>query len=131
MLLLNCDGSDAVIRTLKRRCLIREYDFNRVRQEAVPLIYDTAEFVPLSREQMEKEKIWAELQGRSQPWLYLGRNVKEILYGMKDWLYDERYQFWKKYWDDDQYLIIQARSNTPASRLGWGVFERTYDTKQQ
>lgn len=129
MLCLNLDGSNAVIRTLKRRVLIREYDYVRMVKRAVPLHYDTASFESITRESIEKEKIWNELKGRStNMWLYYNRNINQILDGMKDWTYNPQYIRWKKLWNEQGVLCVQSRSNHPPSELGWATFTVDYDT---
>ena len=47
------------VRTLRRKVIIREYDFERVKREAfaptgIHTLYDRAEFVPLNQEAIEK-----------------------------------------------------------------------------
>jgi hypothetical protein len=46
------------------------------------------------------------------------------LYNVRDHLYDIRYYNWKVTFDEEGYLCVQARKNTPLSRIGWGVFEK-------
>lgn len=131
MLCLNSNGSNAVVRTLRRRVLIRRYDYDRLYRQAVPRHYDAATFEPVTQDLIEKEIVWNELQGRSSIWLYYGRDVKQILYGMKDYTYNPKYLMWKKSWNQDGVLCIQSRSDYPPNELGWATFTAEYDTDSQ
>jgi len=47
-----------------------------------------------------------------------------MLYQLRDYLYDKRYYDWRVSIDDQGFICVQARKNTPKTRLGWGVFEK-------
>jgi hypothetical protein len=121
-------------RTLRRQVIIREYDFKRVRDEAFAVVmgegtlYDRAEFTPLNQENLEKLKVIEILKGKKSTALItadLDLKMPAMLVSqLKDYLYDDRYYNWHVTVDDDGYLCVQARKNTPKSRLGWGVFEK-------
>jgi hypothetical protein len=121
-------------RTLRRQVIIREYDFNRVRDEAFAVVmgegtlYDRAEFTPLNQENLEKLKVIEILKGKKSTALItadLDLKMPAMLVSqLKDYLYDDRYYHWHVTIDNDGYLCVQARKNTPKSRLGWGVFEK-------
>ena len=121
-------------RTLRRQVIIREYDFNRVRDEAFTVVmgegklYDRAEFTPLNQENLEKLKVIEILRGKkSTPLIKADLDLKMpavLVSQLKDYLYDDRYYHWNVTIDNDGYLCVQARKNTPKSRLGWGVFEK-------
>ena len=121
-------------RTLRRQVIIREYDFKRVRDEAFAVVmgegtlYDRAEFTPLNQENLEKLKVIEILKGKKSTALItadLDLKMPAMLVSqLKDYLYDDRYYHWHVTIDDDGYLCVQARKNTPKSRLGWGVFEK-------
>jgi hypothetical protein len=120
-------------RTLRRRIIIREYDFNRVRDEAFSVImgegalYDRAEFTPLNEDNLEKLKLVELLKGKNSILANSNLNLEIpalTLYQLKEYLYSEKYCNWKVTIDNDGYLCVQARKNTPKSRIGWGVFEK-------
>jgi hypothetical protein len=121
-------------RTLRRQVIIREYDFKRVRDEAFAVVmgegtlYDRAEFTPLNQENLEKLKVIEILKGKKSTALItadLDLKMPAMLVSqLKDYLYDDRYYNWHVTIDHDGYLCVQARKNTPKSRLGWGVFEK-------
>jgi hypothetical protein len=118
-------------RLLRRRVIIREYDFNKVRDQALfPVsssIYDRAEFVPLNKDNLEKIKLAEILRGKTGFLTELNTDLKNpalLLYNLKDYLYNPRYFEWNVDIDEDGFICVQARKNTPRSRIGWGVFEK-------
>ena len=57
------------MKVLRRRCVIREYDFKKVRGEALSTcygyaLYDRAEFIPLSKDNMQQEYLMSVLKGK-------------------------------------------------------------------
>jgi hypothetical protein len=124
------------IRTLRRKVIIREYDFERVREQAfAPLammgstetLYDRAEFTPLNQENLEKLKVLEILRGKKTKLsdIELDLDMPSLLIAqLRDYLYDQRYYHWTVTCDKEGYLCVQARKNTPKTRLGWAVFEK-------
>lgn len=121
------------IRTLRRRVIIREYDYRRVCSEIKNQnnyhseLYDRYEFTPLSAEVLEKLKLYELLRGHDSVLTKINptlANPSLLLYKLKDLLYDQRYVHWKVSVDEDGFLCIQSRKNTPNTRLGWAVFEK-------
>jgi len=122
------------LRTLRRKVIIREYDFNKVAQEATGVhhdgqsLYDRVSFLPLNEENLEKLKVVEILQGKEHTVLLKSdwnNNVPAMmLYQLRDYLYDKRYYDWRVTIDDQGFICVQARKNTPKTRLGWGVFEK-------
>jgi hypothetical protein len=113
-------------RTLKRRIIIREYDFTVMQAQALEL-YDRTYWTPLDYDTLEELKLMEILKGKSGPLTELANDFKQprrIVYQLRDYLYDDRYYKWQVELDDDGYLCVQARKNTPKTRLGWGVFEK-------
>jgi hypothetical protein len=118
------------MKKIRRRVLIRESDYCKIVTNAVGgiifdgmMLYTHSEFEPLTQIKIEQEETWAILQNRRHVWQYASRGVKNIFFGMKDYLYNPRYADWQSFWDDEGYLCVQARSNTPVSRVGWATFE--------
>lgn len=119
-------------RTLKRRVIIREYDFEKVKAQAfAPIgfmvdvkLYDRAEFIPLKLDEMEQLHLVNILKGKD---IHMYENLtfpSVLLFKLKDYLYDEKYIDWNPEYDADGYVWVQARKNTPRTRLGWGIFEK-------
>ncbi len=116
-------------RTLRRKVIIREYDFRKVYDEALNTsLYDRASFTPLNQEALEKLKVLEILQGKKHTPIieanWEDRYPSRLLRELKDYLYDGRYYVWKVSQDEEGYLCVQSRNNTPKTRLGWAVFEK-------
>ena len=126
-------------RTLRRKVIIREYDFHKVKEDALSVgfatqyvLYDRAEFVPLNQETLEKLKLVEILKGKktalSQSTLHL-KNPALLLFDLRDYLYNPKYIDWQVSIDEDGYLCVQSRKNTPKTRIGWGVFEKDLESR--
>jgi hypothetical protein len=123
-------------RTLRRRVIIREYDFEKVKNQAIGVnyyfnvgnsLYDRAEFIPLNQDTLEKLKLTELLKGKTGPLTEVRTNMKNpalLLYNLKDYLYDQKYFEWNVDLDDEGYICVQARKNTPRTRIGWAIFEK-------
>jgi hypothetical protein len=124
------------VRTLRRKVIIREYDFNKVRDQAfAPLacmgiidsLYDRAEFTPINQDNLEKLKLLEILKSKTSKLSEVELDLKRpaiLVAQLRDYLYSDRYYQWSVTVDDDGYICVQARKNTPKSRLGWAVFEK-------
>ena len=122
------------LRTLKRKVIIREYDFKKVADQATGhhfdgmALYDRVTFIPLDQEGLEKVKVLEILQGKQDTPLIKSEwndNVPAmLLFHLRDYLYDKRYYDWKVTIDDQGFIRVQARKNTPKSRIGYGIFEK-------
>ena len=117
------------VRTLRRKVLIREYDYKRVERDSLMdrdygTLYDRASFTPVTFNDIEKHQIVELLKGKMDTtWRDLEQPAL-ALYHVKDSLYDPRYYDWRVTFDDEGYLCVQSRKNTPLSRIGWGIFEK-------
>ena len=118
------------MKQIRRRVLIREMDYRRMITNAYGgviydgmMLYNRSEFEPLTKTRIEQEEAWAVLSDKRHVWQYASRGINHIFTGMKDYLYNPRYEMWAKSWDGDGYLCVQARVNTPRSRVGWATFE--------
>ena len=121
------------LRTLRRKVIIREYDYKKIEEQALGLhfdgmaLYDRVSFLPLSQGNLEQIKMIEILKGKENPlsaarWNFSMPGV--LLYDLRDYLYSDKYYNWKASIDEEGYLCVQARKNTPKSRIGWGVFEK-------
>lgn len=126
------------VRTLKRKVIIREYDFKKVRDQAfaplsmgmLELLYDRAEFKPLKRDDLEKENLIRVIKTPDKSNPFKPTEVPALfLFNIKDYLYNEKYIDWNAEYDEDGYIWVQARKNTPRSRLGWGIFEKDLECR--
>ena len=116
-------------RTLKRKVIIRETDYAKVKHRAfmpigVDVLYDRAEWRPLTREDIERDMIMRGLKGEQMPrggsWLI----PEDYLLYNQDSLYNTKYSRWNPDYDEDGYMTVQPRKNLPRARLGWAFFEK-------
>lgn len=121
-------------RTLRRRVIIRETDFEKVRRRAflpigVDVLYDRAEWRPITREEIERDMIIRGLKGEEMPrggsWLI----PEDYLLYNQDRLYNDRYTAWAACYDRDGFMTVQAKKNLPVVRLGWAVFEKDLESR--
>lgn len=120
------------LRTLRRKVIIREYDFVRVRSDALDIgfvkyhaLYDRAEFKPLKKDDLEKENLLKVLKDPVKNNPFKPTEIPALfLFNVKDYLYNQKYIDWNAEYDEDGYIWVQARKNTPRSKLGWGIFEK-------
>ena len=115
--------------------MIREYDFNKIRDQALGIgyyvdntaLYDRVSWTPISKDTLEKLKLQEILKGKTSPLTTADLNLKMpavLVAQLRDYLYNEKYYHWKVSVDEEGYLCIQSKSNAPKTRLGWGVFEK-------
>ena len=124
---------------LKRKIVIREYDFNKVRAQALSKdhhgesLYDSATFTPITIDDIEKEYMWYLLKRDEnnltinpmnswEPTKYPG----SYLWLIRKNLYNKEYPRWKCRFDDDGYLLVRYNKGTPETKIGWGIFEKEY-----
>lgn len=120
------------LRILKRKVIIREYDFHKVKADALSVgfsshyvLYDRAEFKPLKRDDLEKENLLRILKQPEKSNPFKPTEIPALfLFNVKDYLYNEKYIDWNAEYDEDGYIWVQARKNTPRTRLGWAIFEK-------
>lgn len=122
------------IRILKRKVIIREYDFKKIADHAIGFhydgmaLYDRVDFLPLNEENLEKLRMIEILKGKQETPLTKTEwndNVPAMmLYHLRDYLYNEKYYNWNVSIDEEGYVCVQSRKNAPKTRIGWGVFEK-------
>jgi hypothetical protein len=125
------------LRTLKRKVIIREYDFHKVKADVVStgfttqvVLYDRVEFKPIKRDDLEKENLLRVLKQPEKSNPFKPTEIPALfLFNVKDYLYNEKYIEWNAEYDEDGYIWVQARKNTPRSKLGWGVFEKDFHSR--
>ena len=122
------------IRTLRRKVLIGEYDYRKVAHNCLMdrdfgTLYDRASFEPVTLNDLERLQIIELLKGKTETtWRDL-EHPSMALYNLRDHLYDNRYFDWNVTFDEEGYLCVQARKNTPLSRIGWGIFEKDHSAR--
>jgi hypothetical protein len=115
---------------LRRRIIIREYDFCRIQSSARQL-YDDVNFEPVTLKEIEQEHFFKILSGKYQEpkirnTIFEYDHPRNFLYEMSDYLYDKKYVDWFSKFDQDGYMYIQSKRNAPESMLGWATFEYDY-----
>jgi hypothetical protein len=122
-------------RTLRRKVIIREYDFERVREQVfnplgIHTLYDRAEFIPLNKEALEQENLIKLLKSGENRNPFKPTSIPAVfLFNIRDHLYNQKYIDWNSEYDEEGYIWVQARKNTPRTRLGWGVFEKDLESR--
>ena len=125
------------MKTLRRRVIIRQYDYNKLIKEVIPRLYHVASFEPITLKELEHEHLMMVLSDQGRPMLLAPQDhrvdlkyyeyPRSYLYQMQKMLYDKHYVEWFSEYDKDGYMWIQARKNTPRTMLGWGTFEYYYE----
>ena len=123
------------IKILRRKVIIRKYDFDKVKHTAQTLsLYDRMSFMPLNQDNLEKLKLQEILRGKTGPMTSVVFDLKMpalLVAQLKDYLYNNQYYNWKITVDEEGYLCVQSRKNTPVTRLGWGIFEKDIERKYE
>ena len=112
------------MRTLRRRILIREYDYKKIYNKASNL-YDRVTFDPISIKELEQKHIMDLIKHPrelSPPW-HLENPLTILLWHNKLLMYNTHYVDWKVA-EENGYITLQVRKNTPVSLLGWATFEK-------
>jgi hypothetical protein len=116
-----------VTKLLRREIIVREYDFDHQMAPAVPLLYDSAEFIPITESEIRnyalvdilKNPLKAKHEREPEhPWSWLAQK--------KNRCYRDDYHRFIQGIDENGYIWIQYRKNTPRSRLGWAVMTKRY-----
>ncbi len=115
------------MKQLRRRIIIRQYDFHRI-QGGARQLYDSVNFEPITLNEIEQEHLFRVLNGTKLPEPAYGEYhyPRNYLYAMQNYLYDKNYVDWFSKYDEDGYMYIQSRRNAPESMLGWATFEYDY-----
>ena len=114
---------------LRRRVIMRQYDYVKHHGSFVPSYYSASNFVPITLKELEQEYLLKILNGTIDEERIKKINFeypKNYLQAMSDYLYKQEYIQWFSEYDEDGYMWIQARANTPRSVLGWATFELDY-----
>jgi hypothetical protein len=118
-------------KTLRRRVLIREYDYRKKLLPQSRGLYDRVEFTPITRTSNEQEYMWAvlnnrriEIYGEMQ---FDPADLQTFMYNQKirSQLYSKQYLEYHVYWHPvDGTAVIYSRADRPSSVLGWAVLEK-------
>jgi len=125
------------MKIVRRRVIIREYDYNKLVKLAIPEYYTTSEFNPIVLQELERDHMFDVLKtGDARLVKRINRidGMKPIVYShpqsvlnyFANHLYSTDYIRWLAEYDEHGFMWIQARKNTPRTKLGWGIFEYNY-----
>lgn len=122
------------MKILKRKVVIREYDYNRIIQRYIPSLYTRAIFVPFTLKDLEQECMLRVLSTSLETVEKINYRASynyeypgPLLWDLRDRLYNEQYAKWFSEYDDTGCIWIQSKKNVPRSRLGWATFEYDYN----
>jgi hypothetical protein len=129
---------EVVMKLLRRKIIIREYDFNKIKTKATAKVdryetlYDRATFTPITKDELEKEYLIFLLTkdegvGKTQNAMDHWKPTEfpsSYLYHMRKKLYSEEYTRWNIRFDNNGHLYIRYNKATPETKLGWAIFEK-------
>ena len=122
------------MKLVRRRVIIREYDYNKLVKLAIPKYYTTSEFNPLTLQELERDYMFQVLKtGNDRLVKRVNRinsknpiefsHPQSVLHYFGNHLYDSNYVKCLTEYDEHGFMWIQSRKNTPRTKLGWGIFE--------
>jgi hypothetical protein len=114
----------ATKKLVRRRVLIREYDYERKLKPKAKWLYSNITFEPINQATLEQEYMWATLQDKHPPRTlsipallsWVNNSGTGIVYSLKYHNYDYA-------WDSNGDAVIWYAVNKPRSRLGWAILE--------
>jgi hypothetical protein len=118
-------------KTLRRRVLIRKYDFEKKLAPKSRGLYDRVEFTPITKLAVEQDYMWAILNNQLieeyGPAPFDPADLQTFMFNKKTrgQLYYSRYLEYQAYWHPENgNAIVHSRKNQPGSVLGWAVLEK-------
>jgi hypothetical protein len=122
---------DTKKKTLRRRVLIRSYDYEQKLLPKSRGLYDRVEFTPITKVSNEQDYMWAVLNGQMIETYgelpFDPADLQTFMHNQKirSQLYSKRYLDYRVYWHPvDGTAVIYSRENCPVSVLGWAVLEK-------
>lgn len=113
---------------VRRRVLIREKEWLTKLNREAQRLYTWTEWQPLLKSDIEKQNMWAELQGEHPPWNVEFTWSRAYLRHCNLTLYNERYRRWRIFVDaEDQLWMTPDNSNGRPQRLGIATLEYCSD----
>ena len=114
----------ATKKLVKRRVLIREYDFEKKLKPQAKWLYSNVTFEPINQKTLEQEYMWATLQNKNPPRTL---SIPALLNWVKSsgigTVYSLRYNNYDYDWDENGNAVLQYAINKPRSLLGWATLE--------
>lgn len=114
----------ATKKLIRRRVLIREYDYEKKLKPQAKWLYSNISFEPINRTILEQEYMWATLQNKNPP---KTTSIPALLSWVNSsgigTVYSLRYSNYDYAWDSNGDAVIWYAVNKPRSRLGWATLE--------
>jgi hypothetical protein len=116
------------MKLLRRRILMREYDFNKQRTRYGEY-YHRITFIPVTPDELDKLYLIHILKHEpNDKKYYTPKEIhRRMLWRVKDYLYKDTYIQWTQSENEDGFIWIQSKKNAPRTCLGWAVFEYDYE----
>lgn len=124
------------IKILRRRVVIRENDFTKLRAAALQFkhpqipLYDTAEFAPINTRELETSYLMNILKGVKPGAEQYYSKLQKYLNCLEHALYTSKYLNYKIFDDDTGQVYLQYRKDLKPVRLGWGLLEKQLGAKR-
>ena len=113
------------MKTLRRRVIIRERDFDQKLAPVARKLYDRVTWHAITMRDLEQENILAILRepDKQPPW-DLSNPLQQMFWRQNKWLYNPNYTNWV-FQDLMGFVWIDpGRSNSRPSRMGWATVEK-------
>lgn len=114
------------MKTVRRRVLIREKEFRTKLSKEARGLYTRVDWQPLTRSELEKHNMWAQLQGKAPPWHVEFTWHRAYLHRVPVTFYNDRYHEWRTFLDpdnQDQLWMTPTNGNGKPQRLGIATLE--------
>ena len=109
---------------VRRRVLIREYDYERSLKHKAKWLYSNITFEPINQTTLEHEYMWATLQNKHPPrTLSIPALLSWVNSSGVGTVYNLKYNNYHHDWDSNGDAVIWYSINKPRSRLGWAILE--------
>lgn len=114
----------ATKKLVRRRVLIREYDYEKKLKPQAKWLYSNISFEPVNQKTLEQEYMWATLQDKHPPrTLSIPALLSWVNSSGIGTVYNLRYNNYDYCWDSNGDAVIWYAVNKPRSRLGWATLE--------
>jgi len=116
------------MKLLRRKILMREYDFNKNKNFSYEYYHRTS-FTPVTPDDLDKLYLIHVLKHGSPVIRRYSDPTKihrRMMWRVKDYLYKDIYIQWVQPENEDDLVWIQSKKNAPRTCLGWAIFEYDY-----
>lgn len=112
---------------LRRRVLVREYEYEEFLISSVPRLYDSADFEPVTMTDLKHLNLIDRIKNPvKEEWKRPKETPQSFIWDHQTRSYRDDYFKFNIDVDDHGYIWLQYRKNTPRSRLGWATMTKEY-----